>query len=110
MDPESTRNSELYPLSSNTDALFPAIALSPYIVNHLTLYVWKALLRWANYLVQTKDIALVLNPPLKPSDFAGCSDSSLINGPVTSVSMPDIAAASYGGFALCFSRIRCVLG
>jgi hypothetical protein len=85
-----------------TDALFPAIALSPYIVNHLTLYVWKALLRWANYLVQTKDVALVLNPPLRPSDFAACSDSSLINGPVTSVSMPDIAAASYGGFALFF--------
>jgi hypothetical protein len=85
-----------------TDALFPAIALSPYIVNHLTLYVWNALLRWASYLVQTKDITLILNPPLKPSDFAACSDSSLINGPVTSVSMPDIAAASYGGFALFF--------
>ena len=80
-----------------TDALFPVIALSPYVVNHLTLYVWNALLRWANYLVQTKDITLILNPPLKPSDFAACSDSSLINGPVTSVSMPDIAAASYGG-------------
>ena len=36
------------------------------------------------------------------SDFAACSDSNLINGPVTSVSMPDIAAASYGGFALFF--------
>ena len=85
-----------------TDALFPAIALSSYIVNHLTVYVRNALLRWANYLVQTRDVTLVLNPPLKPNDFAAYSDSSLINGPVTSVSMPDIAAAGYGVFALFF--------
>ena len=29
------------------DALFPALALSQYIVNHLTVRVWEALLRWA---------------------------------------------------------------
>jgi hypothetical protein len=100
-----------------TDCLFPALALSQYIVNHLTLYVWNALLRWAYYLVSTRDMTLILRPPvarppqlddnpLRPShdipDFAACSDSSLINAPVTSVSMPDIAAASYGGFALYF--------
>ena len=96
------------------DCLFPALALSPYIVNHLTDYVWRALLRWAFYLVQTRDMCLVLRPPspLPPNrplcptpgipDFAACSDSSLINAPVTSVAMPDVAAASYGGFALYF--------
>ncbi len=85
-----------------TDALFPAIVLSPYIVNHLTLYVWDALLRWANYLMQTRNMSHILNPPLKPNDFAACSDSSLINGLARSISMPDITAASYGGFALFF--------
>ena len=54
-------------------------------------------------------MVLVLRPPPQPipgarniPGFAACSDSSLINAPVTSVSMPDIAAASYGGFALYF--------
>ena len=84
------------------DALFPALALSQYIVNHLTVHVWDALLRWANYLVQTRDRCLILRAPAKPREFSACSDSSLINGPVSSVVMPDIAAASYGGFALFF--------
>ena len=84
-----------------TDALFPALALSSYIVNNLTTVVWDALLRWAHYLVQTKNMALVLRPPAHHGiNFAACSDSSLINGPVTSVPMPDVAASSYGGFAL----------
>ena len=48
-------------------------------------------------------MALILRaPPPATPNFAACSDSSLINGPVTSVSMPDIAASSYGGFALFF--------
>jgi hypothetical protein len=85
-----------------TDALFPALALSQYIVNHLTQYVWDALLRWAFYLVRTRHLCLVLRPPTRPSEFAACSDSSLINAPVTSVIMPDVPAASYGGFALFF--------
>jgi hypothetical protein len=85
-----------------TDCLFPALALSSYIVNHLTAYVWSALLRWAQYLVQTRDMCLVLRPPRQSPDFSACSDSSLINAPVTSVQMPDVAASSYGGFALYF--------
>ena len=86
-----------------TDALFPALALSSYIVNNLTSVVWAALLRWAHYLVQTRHMALVLRAPTSRGiNFAACSDSSLINGPVTSVDMPDIAASSYGGFALFF--------
>jgi hypothetical protein len=86
-----------------TDALFPALALSSYIVNNLTTVVWDALLRWAHYLVQTKHMALVLRPTAHHGiNFAACSDSSLINGPVTSVPMPDVAASSYGGFALFF--------
>jgi len=85
-----------------TDALFPAIALSQYIVNNLTKYVWGALLRWAHYLVQTRDLCLVFRPPRDETAFSACSDSSLINAPVTSVAMPDIAAGSHGGFALFF--------
>ena len=86
-----------------TDALFPALALSSYIVHHLTSVVWEALLRWAHYLVQTRHMALVLRAPTSRGiNFAACSDSSLINGPVTSVNMPDVAASSYGGFALFF--------
>ena len=50
-----------------TDCLFPAIALSQYIVNHLTQYVWNALLRWAFYLVSTRDMVLVLRPPPLPT-------------------------------------------
>jgi hypothetical protein len=84
------------------DCLFPALALSQYIVHHLTDYVWHALLRWAYYLVQTRDMCLVLRPPHPSPDFSACSDSSLINAPVTSMQMPDVAASSYGGFALYF--------
>jgi hypothetical protein len=83
-----------------TDALFPALALSPYIVNHLTKAVWDALIRWASYLVQTRSLTLILRPPAKDTNFAACTDSSLINGPVTSVTAVDVASASYGGFAL----------
>ena len=85
-----------------TDCLFPALALSQDIVNHLTKYVWNALLRWAWYLVQTRDMSLMLRPPVLSPEFSACSDSSLINAPITSVSMPDIAGSSYGGFALYF--------
>ena len=85
-----------------TDALFPALALSQYIVNHLTKAVWEALLRWANYLIQTRDMTLILRPLSRRPEFSACSDSSLINAPVSSVAMPDVAAASYGGFALFF--------
>jgi hypothetical protein len=85
-----------------TDSLFPALALSQYIVNHLTVLVWTALLRWARYLVQTRDMCLILRPPHPTPDFSACADSSLINAPVTSVRMPDVAASSYGGFALYF--------
>ena len=86
-----------------TDSLFPALALSSYIVNKLTVSVWTALLRWAHYLVQTRTMALILRaPPRTDPNFAACSDSSLINGPMSSVTMPDVAVASYGGFALFF--------
>ena len=86
-----------------TDCQFPALALSSYIVYNLTKVVWEALLRWAHYLVQTKHMAFILRPPPPAKrNFEACSDSSLINGPVTTVAMPDVAASSYGGFALFF--------
>jgi len=89
--------------NTRADTLLPALALSQYIVTNLTLYVWDALLRWARYLVMTRHLDLVLRPPSYPSPaFSACSDSSLINAPVTAVSMPDVAGASYGGFALYF--------
>jgi hypothetical protein len=88
--------------SVRTDCLFPALALSSYIVNNLTKVVWSALLRWANYLLQTRDMPLILSAPTGTASFSACSDSSLINAPVSSVPMPDVAAASYGGFALFF--------
>jgi hypothetical protein len=76
--------------------------LSTYIVNHLTVAVWDALIRWAHYLVQTRHLALILRPPVQGANFLACTDSSLINGPVTSVPTLDVASASYGGFALFF--------
>jgi len=85
-----------------TDSLFPALALSSYIVNHLTVVVWDALIRWAHYLVQTRHLTLILRPPIHGANFVACTDSSLINGPVTSVAALDVASASYGGFALFF--------
>jgi hypothetical protein len=88
---------------TRTDTLLPALALSQYIVTNLTTYVWGALLRWARYLVQTRDLHLVFRPPPPPApNFSACSDSSLINAPITAVSMPDYAGSSYGGFALYF--------
>ena len=58
---------------------------------------------WARYLVQTRDLHLVFRPPPPPApNFSACSDSSLINAPITAVSMPDVAGSSYGGFALYF--------
>jgi hypothetical protein len=52
-----------------TDCLFPALALSSYIVNHLKTYLWSALLRWAQYLIQTHHMCLVLRPPRQSPDF-----------------------------------------
>jgi len=77
---------------------FTALALSTYIVNHLTVVVWDALIRWAQYLVQTRHLTLILRPPVKGANFAACTDSSLITGPATSVAAQDVASASYGGF------------
>ena len=52
--------------------------------------------------IQTRDMTLILRPLSRRPEFSACSDSSLINAPVSSVAMPDVAAASYGGFALFF--------
>jgi len=91
------------------DALFAAVALSPYIVNNLTPYVWECVLRWSYYLVRTIHYRLILRPPPLVNGsprFMANSDSSCINcessewGGVPS-GMADVAAgvatASMGG-------------
>ena len=47
-------------------------------------------------------MCLVLCPLSRRLEFSACSDSSLINASVSSVIMPDVAAASYRRFALFF--------
>ena len=84
------------------DALFLALALSQFVVNHLTKYVWNAHLRWTNYLVQTWHLTLILRLLKYARTSRHAPTPGLINDPVSSVSMADIAAASYGGFALFF--------
>ena len=39
------------------------MALSPYIVNNLTPYVWECVLRRAYYLARTIHYRLILRPP-----------------------------------------------
>jgi hypothetical protein len=83
------------------DGLFAATALAPHIVVNLTQTVWSALLRWAHYLVDTRETRLLLRPvaPGAALEFFACSDSSSIN-----VTLPGDCAptASMGGFTLFF--------
>ena len=87
------------------DGLFAATALAPYVVVNLTRVVWSALLRWAHYLVDTRETRLLLRPiaPGTLPAFAACSDSSSINYPSPGDSrLAEIPTASMGGFSLFF--------
>ncbi len=75
-------------------------------MNHLTTVVWNALILWAHYLEQTRHLTLIQRPPALDENFAACTDSSLINGTVTSVTVVDVASATLLATAdlLLFSR------
>ena len=81
------------------DGFFAATALAPHIVVNLTQTVWSALLRWAHYLVDTRDTRLLLRPvpPGQELFFMACSDSSSINFTVPGDAMP---TTSMRGFSL----------
>ena len=75
------------------------------MVVNLTRVVWSALLRWAHYLVDTRETRLLLRPiaPGTLPAFAACSDSSSINYPSPGDSrLAEIPTASMGGFSLFF--------
>ena len=87
------------------DGLFAGTALAPFVVVNLTRIVWTALLRWAHYLVNTRDRRLLLRPlpPGMVSAFVACSDSSSINYPLPGdARMAELPVASMGGFSLYF--------
>ena len=48
------------------DGLFAATALAPHIVVYHTQTVWLALLRWAHYLVDTRETRLLAPSPSRP--------------------------------------------
>jgi hypothetical protein len=81
------------------DGLFAGTALAPFVVVNLTRTVWMALLRWAHYLVDTRETRLLLRPIPEGTlpSFICCSDSSSINYTVPDDSVPP---ASMGGFSL----------
>lgn len=83
------------------DGLFAATALAPHIMVNLPRTAWSALLRWAQYLVDTRDTRLLLRPVPSGIDlsFMASSDSSSINFTVPGDDMP---TASMGGFSLFF--------
>jgi hypothetical protein len=83
------------------DGLFAGTALAPFVVVNLTRTVWMALLRWAHYLVDTRETRLLLRPIPEGTlpSFICCSDSSSINYTVPDDSVP---TASMGGFSLFF--------
>ena len=83
------------------DGLFADTALAPFVVVNLTRTVWMALLRWAHYLVDTRETRLLLRPVPEGAlpSFVCCSDSSSINYTVPNDSAP---TASMGGFSLFF--------
>jgi hypothetical protein len=58
------------------DSYFAYVAITHRLSHHFTLNVWKAVLRWAHYLVNSKDCCLTYRPHC---DFSWCchSDSSL---------------------------------
>ena len=83
------------------DGLFAGTALAPFVVVNLTRTVWMALLRWAHYLVDTRETRLLLRPVPEGAlpSFVCCSDSSSINYTVSSDSS---STASIGRFTFFF--------
>ena len=74
------------------DAYFAFIVLSQLVGRGLTNDVWKAILRWAWYLVNTKHLKLCYRPEGR-GDWMAYTDSSLANAE---------GAGSYGGAAFLF--------
>lgn len=70
------------------DGYFAFVVLTQHIAHHFTLAVWKALLRWAYYLIDTQQLRLTYHPS---SEWSWClhSDSAFSNA---------MEGGSFGGF------------
>jgi len=71
------------------DAFFAYVAITQRIAHHFTKQVWHATLRWAHYLVNTRELRLTYRYTDEPR-WCMHSDSSLVNTD---------GGGSYGGFA-----------
>jgi len=71
------------------DAYFAYTALAKRLVTNFTSNVWRAVVRWATYIVETKAIRMTYRKPPAGAQFMFFSDSSALNGP---------DSTSYGGW------------
>jgi hypothetical protein len=74
--------------NARADPYFSFVALAQQVGFNFTRKVWRALLRWAHYLVHTRDLKLTYRPSKGGAEFY--TDSSLFNA---------AEGGSFGGFA-----------
>jgi hypothetical protein len=61
---------------------YPAfVAITQRLAHHFTLFVWKCILRWAHYLVLSRDLCLTYRAGTGPPQWCCYSDSALANLP-----------------------------
>jgi len=76
------------------EAYLAFVTLAQHVSTNLTEAVWRALLRWCHYLVNTKDIKLYYHKIDPSTPIAAAADSSCLNGPEP--------GSSYGGYSIGF--------
>jgi hypothetical protein len=63
------------------DAYFAFVAITQHLGQHFTLQVWKAILRWAHYLLVNRSCSLTYRNVDQNSNWCSYSDSALANLP-----------------------------
>jgi hypothetical protein len=71
------------------DAYFAFVAITQHLGQHFTLQVWKAILRWAHYLLLSRSCCLTYRHVDPSSNWCSYSDSALANLP---------NGGTYGGY------------
>jgi hypothetical protein len=76
------------------EAYLAFVALAQHVSTNLTTKVWRALLRWCYYMVDTRDIKLYYHNVDPATPIQAGADSSCLNGPEP--------GSSYGGYTIGF--------
>ena len=78
------------------DALLPFIALAQQLATNFKASTWKAVLRWAAYIIAKEvEMAMTFTPQLEGAEWCGESDASCINA---TDEVGDLAGSFMGGF------------